>query len=279
MIAKRFTHQATESGFQKTYSAEVVDHRHLSLRKFMNVTLLVMIGLALTQCTIAGGSGSAANPGNSARDYLTSSPYTSLVIEMQSVPGFAPTATAKSNLIAFLQARLNKPVGITIVDESLVSPGQSSYSLDDVRRIEGSSRKLASTGTQMTAYFLFLDGSSTSDSSNGQILGTAYAPTSMVIYEKTIQALSGTPVTQPSTAVLESTVLEHEFGHLLGLVNTGTTPQVQHQDNPHGAHCSNNACLMYWNVDTSGIIGNLLGGTIPSLDADCLHDLQANGGK
>jgi hypothetical protein len=235
--------------------------------------------ISVSRCSGSQGGGATVSPGGSARDYLTSTPYTSLVIEMQSVSGFAPTATAKNNLISFLQARLNKPIGVTIVDETIASPGQSSYSLDDVRRIETASRKLSNSDTKMTAYFLFLDGNSTSDSSSGQILGTAYAPSSMVIYEKTIQSLSGTPVTQPSTAVLESTVLEHEFGHLLGLVNTGTVPQNEHQDSAHGAHCSNTACLMYWNVDTSGIIGNLLGGTVPSLDADCLADLKANGGK
>jgi hypothetical protein len=248
------------------------------LGKAAAVAVSVSILFFLGRCSGSQGGGSALNPGSSARDYLTSSSYTSLVIEMQSVSGYAPTTTAKNNLISFLQARLHKPLGITIADETITSPGQSSYTLDDVKRIESTSRKLSSSGSQMTAYFLFLDGNSTSDSSSGQILGTAYAPSSMVIYEKTIQSLSSVPVTQPSTAVLESTVLEHEFGHLLGLVNTGTSPQSTHQDTAHGAHCTNTACLMYWNVDTSGIIGNLLGGTVPSLDADCLADLQANGG-
>ncbi len=254
-------------------------------RRFKNIlsitalaSLFTVLGLALSQCS-SDSSGSAANPGSAASDYLAATTYTSLVIEMQSVSGFAPTAISKNNLIAFLQAHLNKPLGITIVDETISSPGQRSYSLDDVRRIESASRKIYSSGNQMTAYFLYLDGNSTSDSSSGQILGTAYGPSSMVIYEKTIQSLSGTPVTQPSTAVLESTVIEHEFGHLLGLVNTGTTPQSAHQDTAHGAHCSASACLMYWNVDTSGIIGNLLGGSVPSLDSDCLADLRVHGGK
>ncbi len=66
---------------------------------------------------------------------------------------------------------------------------------------------------------------------------------------------------------------------LLGLVNTGTTPQTDHQDHAHGAHCTQTSCLMYYQVDTSNFLANLLGGTVPSLDAACVQDLKANGGK
>ena len=73
--------------------------------------------------------------------------------------------------------------------------------------------------------------------------------------------------------------MNHEFVNILGLVNNGTTPQSTHQDTPHGAHCSDDTCLMYYQADTSDMISNLLGGKIPELDAACLADLKANGGK
>jgi hypothetical protein len=40
----------------------------------------------------------------------------------------------------------------------------------------------------------FIDGASASDSGNSYVLGTAYRNTSFVIYEKTIQSLSDSPL-------------------------------------------------------------------------------------
>lgn len=244
----------------------------------MKHLLITMLLLSAGCSTTTTDSSSVAAVGSFAQGYLTSAVYSSLVIEIQAVSGYRPSAGTQTNLVNFLTARLNKPGGITIhLDADIASPGKTSYGLDDVRAIEAANRTLQSAGTQAVAYFLFLDGASTSDSGSGQILGQAYAESSLVIYEKTIQNLSG-GVGQPTRVVLESTVTQHEFGHILGLVNTGTAPQSAHQDGAHGAHCSNTSCLMYWQVDTSNFLANLLGGTVPSLDAACAADLHAAGG-
>jgi predicted Zn-dependent protease len=65
----------------------------------------------------------------------------------------------------------------------------------------------------------FIDGASASDSGNSYVLGTAYRNTSFVIYEKTIQSLSDSPFEPRS--LFETTVITHEFGHILGLTNLG----------------------------------------------------------
>jgi hypothetical protein len=233
--------------------------------------------LATTSCT-SPSSSPTAGPGAQARDYLSAQTYTSLTIEIQAVVGQEPTAAAKTGLVNFLQTYLNKPGGITIhVDTSIASPGKTSYSIADVETIEAARRTQHSSGSNLTAYFLFLDGPYSGNASGRQVLGIAHGPTSLVIFEKSIQDLSG-GISQPTTAVLESTVMEHEFGHILGLTNTGSPMQTPHQDTANGKHCSNTACLMYWQVDTSDFLGNLLGGTVPQLDADCVADLHANGG-
>jgi hypothetical protein len=242
---------------------------------------LSIVCLFFVQCT-GGDSGSTVSspgPGATSRDFLSDQTYTNLVVEIQAVSGFAPSAGAQTQLVTFLNTYLNKPGGITVqVDAPLASPGKTSYSLDDVRAIEAANRVSYASGTQAVAYFLFLDGASTSDSSSGQILGIAHGPSSIVMMGGTIHASSGA-LGQPSRQVLETTVMQHEFGHLLGLTNTGTPMVAPHQDSAHGAHCSNTSCLMYWQVDTSNFLGNLLGGTVPSLDAGCIADLHANGGK
>ncbi len=44
----------------------------------------------------------------------------------------------------------------------------------------------------------------------------------------------------------EQSVLVHEVGHALGMVNNGLSMVSQHQDEDHGDHCSNDQCVMYW---------------------------------
>jgi hypothetical protein len=107
----------------------------------------------------------------------------------------------------------------------------------------------------------------------------AYRNTSFVIFEETIQGFSGQPLA-PGTAVLETTVLNHEFGHLLGLVNAGTPLLSDHQDVAHGRHCTDEDCLMYWTAETGeGLVNMISGGTVPTLDSQCRADLEGNGGK
>jgi len=36
---------------------------------------------------------------------------------------------------------------------------------------------------------------------------------------------------------------------------------------------------MYYQTQTTGMIGTLMNGAIPALDVNCRADLQANGGK
>jgi hypothetical protein len=47
----------------------------------------------------------------------------------------------------------------------------------------------------------------------------------------------------------------------------------------NGNHCSNQDCLMYYAAETTDILGFLVTGNIPTLDANCISDIKANGGK
>lgn len=78
--------------------------------------------------------------------------------------------------------------------------------------------------------------------------------------------------------MVEQSVMKHEVGHILGLVNLGAPMQTNHQDAEHGKHCINENCLMYWATETGNFISNLTGSSPPQLDANCIADLRANGG-
>ncbi|MBA2612533.1 MAG: peptidase [Bacteroidetes bacterium] len=214
----------------------------------------------------------------SAKDYLNSSNYDKLVIQIQYVNGYQPTSGAVDDLKTFLSQRLNKPAGVEVTYSNINSPGRTVYSLDDVKAVESLNRAVKTEGKTITAYVLFLDGDYSQNNGNLKTLGVAYSSSSMVIFEKTLRDLSG-GLGQPTLGSVEATVSEHEFGHILGLVNNGTNMTVSHQDEPHGKHCNNSNCLMYYMTETSDMISNLLGNNVPVLDANCINDLKANGGK
>ncbi|MCL6523145.1 MAG: zinc-dependent metalloprotease [Thermoflavifilum sp.] len=212
--------------------------------------------------------------GASAHDLLSAQHYDSLLVTIAYMPQFAPDQQALQNLQQFLQQHLNKPAGIQIVLQSIPSGNQSTYSLQDIEHLETTYRKSFNSQQQISVFILYVDGQYT----NAQVLGITYRNTSVCIFGKTIHQNSG-GVGQASRTAVESTVLEHEFGHMLGLVNDGSPMQTPHEDSAHPHHCNNQNCLMYYQTETTDLFGFLIGSPIPSLDNNCVSDLQANGGK
>ena len=237
---------------------------------------LVGVG-GCASATDPGGGGGSYNhrlaPGASARDFLTAADFDRLVVQVQYVNGFPPSNAGLQHLQDFLGARLNKPGGIVLqVGAPLQIAAQATYTTAAVRALELAHRSTYTSGSTLAAYLLFLNGQYT----ESNVLGIAYNNTSMAIFGEKIGQYTG-GIGQPSQATVEGTVANHEAGHLLGLVANGSAMQVPHQDTTNGNHCTDTGCLMYYAVRTSDFISNLLGG-MPSLDANCLADLQANGG-
>jgi len=212
--------------------------------------------------------------GASAGDLLDNSHYQSVKIEIQYMPGYQPDAAAVDHLVALLNARLNKPGGITVIQKQIDAASTTILTQSEVTAIENKNRTVFTEGDQLGIYFLYTNG----NFSTANVLGVAYKNTSMCLFGKTIQDNSG-GVGQTSRTKLTATVLEHECGHILGLVNVGTAMQVNHIDAAHGHHCDNTSCLMYYASETTDILGFLLTEAIPSFDANCISDLEANGGK
>ncbi len=212
--------------------------------------------------------------GASANELLSSAKYNSLKVEILYMPGYAPDAAAINHLQSFLSILLNKPSGISIVTKEIPASSNTTLSANDVFNIEKANRSAFTTGDQIAVDVIYTNGYFT----DNDVLGIAYKNTSVAIFGKNIHDNSG-GIGQTSRTKLEATVLEHEIGHLLGLVDLGSSMQTNHKDAAHGNHCNNNNCLMYYTSNTRDILGILLVGNIPSLDANCRADLQANGGK
>ncbi|HKJ30991.1 MAG TPA: hypothetical protein VKA34_04145 [Balneolales bacterium] len=252
-------------------------------------TILLLLAFVSCQNSVtsssSNSSGNSSKPypskqsvGYSAHDLLASSKFSLLDIQMQYAGSYKPTQQAVDSLKTFLERRLHKPGGIHVSLSSIPSPGKSQYTNDDIVNVEDHNRTIFAKGDTIAVYYFFADGNSSQDSKNSKVLGLSYFNTSIVIFEKTIRSLSG-GVGQPSTAMLEATVMRHEFGHILGLVNIGTPMVTPHEDQNHKGHCTNKNCLMYYNVNTSDVVNNVLNSGIPQLGPDCRNDLQHNGGK
>lgn len=213
--------------------------------------------------------------GASASDFLSDDNFTSLSIEIDFVEGFQPSQAALNNLEAFLKQRLNKPGVVSVsLDDAISSPQNSSFTTDEIYELEQDHRDTYSEGNTIAAYFIILDGAYEIEN----VLGVAYLNTSMALFEEVIRDNTG-GLGQPSASTVEASVLMHEFGHILGLVNIGTGAVQAHEDAENEAHCNVESCLMYWAIQTTDLMGNLTGGDIPELDSQCIQDLQANGGK
>lgn len=217
--------------------------------------------------------------GASANDLLSDNIYKRMIVELAYVEGYEPTDKAKNNLTTFIEERTFKPAGVEVKLVAIPATGKDTYTIDDIVALENEYRVHYNTENTIAVWGLFVNGKSSKDDNSSSVLGTAYYNTSFVIFEETIAELSNNTF-QTERSLLESTVINHEFGHLLGLTNLGSPMQSNHEDAEHAKHCNVESCLMYWATETSEGIQNLFdNGKVPTLDDQCIADLQANGGK
>lgn len=212
--------------------------------------------------------------GSSARELLTDTVFKSLKIEVQYMQGARPTEATLTNLETFLKKHLNKPAGISVSVTEIPSTADTVFSLKNIMDIEDKHRKAFTTHNEIAVYVLFANGYYIKP----ELLGYAYRNTSAVLFGSNIKENSEI-FKKPSRTYLESRVLQHEFSHLLGLVNIGSAAESDHHDDAHEKHCTNKYCLMYYLTDTEDYPSVLIKQKPPVLDKACLKDLRANGGK
>ncbi|MFD2564623.1 hypothetical protein [Aquimarina rubra] len=216
--------------------------------------------------------------GTSANDLLSDTNFRGVTIEIVSVQGFEPTTAAINTFRSFLEERLFKPDGITINQRTVSSSGLSPFNIEKIKQIETTTRTAFNEGDEITVYIYFADGTNDADDGSRVTLGTAYLNTSIVIYESTLRNLSANP-NAPMLSTIEAATLNHEFSHLMGLVNIGTPLQSQHENTVSRGHCNVQNCLMESAIEFGNGMMDMLGNGVPELDPLCIADLQANGGR
>jgi hypothetical protein len=220
--------------------------------------------------------------GTSSEDFLRDSDFKSVTLEIVYAEGFYPEPGTIDHLLNFMEERVNKSQGITVV-ERMIQPDISgnSYTINDIVAIETQHRTFYNDGTNLAVYVFFSNKKSSNDTPTRVTLGTAYRNTSAVIYKKTINDAAVSHGINIGLA--ERTTLNHEFGHLFGLVNLELDDIHQvHEDTQSSKHCMVEECLMYFETtgNRAAVTRMLLSrSTDRVLDQLCIEDLQAKGGK
>lgn len=246
--------------------------------------------------------------GASANDILGNANFDRLLIEVAHVNGFRPTDATMDNFEAFLRERTFK-TDIEFTFNALPSPGEETLTLQEIADLESDNRTAYNSGNTLAIYIYFANAPSDDDDENEGLvtLGAVYRNTSMIIYESTIRNLAGQS-NLVSVTDIESATLNHEFGHLFGLVNLGTPAVNNHEDPDAENHCNVQGCLMRAELQfgatnkSSSLISKSelqsachLSGmgmmkllqqqvskglpVVPVLDSECVLDLQNNGGR
>jgi hypothetical protein len=255
----------------------------MRIRNLLSITATLLLLFLFTSCdtdsvTEPGETefsfNHEINPGQSAPEFLTDENFERLVVQVQYMQGYEPTQQGLNNLKTFLSNRLNK-TSITIMEpEEIPASGESSYTANDIRDLEREHRTQFSSENEIVAYFIVVDG----EFSDADVLGIAHFNTSMALFGPMFDEVSG-GIGSPPKEDVETIVMQHEFGHILGLVNNGLDMQNNHQDIENGRHCDNEECLMNYAFRNANLFANIFGGNIPELDENCVADLQAAGGK
>ena len=189
------------------------------------------------------------------------------------MPGYEPDAAVVANFTNFFNAFCNKPGGITVTQQQIPASGKATLTIDEIVKIEKANRTIFTKDNQVAIHVLIVDANYTTPN----IVGLAYWNTSLCLFGKLLYANSG-GIGQVSRIKLESTILDHETGHILGLVDQGSPMQTPHRDAANGMHCNNNSCLMYYAIETVDP-GGIFNVNVPLPDQNCRDDLKANGGK
>lgn len=298
------------------------------MKKIHLLSLIAILGIILscsekssddeeTQTKVVNKTGNLKSSGESANDILSNENFDKMLIEVAYVTGFKPSNGAMDDFVLYLKEHSFK-ANIEVTYKELGSPNKETLTLDDIDALEQENRTAYNDGKTLAFYIYFTDAPSDDDVEEDDLvtLGAVYRNTSMVIYEKTIIDLASKSFSITPEDI-ETPTLNHEFGHLFGLVNLGfeddqesplkTAMVNPHEDSEAANHCTTDGCLMRAELQisasnksskisenglhadctlTAATVLKMLEyknakgfGSANGLGAECVLDLKANGGR
>ena len=162
--------------------------------------------------------------------------------------------------------------------QSIGNVADEELTVQDIQALVATHRMGHDSATEKTYYILFVSGHFTdANGPNASVLGVSIGNTGVIAMFKDVVRSTGLSNVQ---RFVEQSTLVHELGHAIGLVNNGVPLASAHQDGPHGAHCTDTSCVMYWQNEGSSAMAAwatqyvLTNNTI-LFKADCLADVDA----
>ncbi|HVE75381.1 MAG TPA: hypothetical protein VND22_01295 [Actinomycetota bacterium] len=204
-------------------------------------------------------------PGAAARAMLRPQPFTEIVIEIDSVPGQEPDERALNYMIDTLSRITGKRV-IREGGNSLPST-DGTTTASQVREMS-KRRNTHSVAPRVSLYLAFLNGRA---AESDRILGYAVLSTVIGFYPDRWRGLANV-----NNYAVEGSIILHEVGHLLAQTEIDyVSPRHRKSSNPaHGNHTTNQASVMYYEVETTGISSVVRGSDPLAFDADDLADFR-----
>jgi hypothetical protein len=153
--------------------------------------------------------------GDGKTDYLLSK-YKQIKLEIDYLPGYAPSEAMRLNLDKDLEALTGKTVSSFLSDE--ISSGENNterYNETELSSLESKYRSTHTSGQTAALYMLVV----TKSSEHPTNVGETMDENSFVMFDQEIQEL---PTYSTDELKLEESTALHEFGHLLGLEHSSS---------------------------------------------------------
>ena len=195
-----------------------------------------------------------------ARTYLRRSPASSLAVEVDWVSGRDPSQSALDHLASILDRELDKPAGVGVRPGNRISSSRTRWSGADLAALERANRAGRSAGSRATLWICYVGGSFAGGDTS---LAVAFSASAVAIFRDRIDDATSALLL---AAEIERSVLVHEAGHLLALVNIGYRSRFDHEDPAHPHHSTNPASVMYWAVEDVSVRTLLRGGPPDDFD-------------
>jgi len=241
------------------------------------------VGVALSVLLLAASCGADGGGGDTESrilDYLRSSSYDRLVFEVDRVGERGPRSRAEDLLIGGVEAIVDKPGGVSIVYDDVLEAG-GPWSYDALRQL--ADETYDGQPGAATVHVMIVDGTY----ADPNALGVAWDHRHIALFADVIEAQCAGLAAALSTGLSDRacdrtwmSIWAHELGHVVGLVDLGTTMQEPHRDPGGTHHCDDESCLMWRSHDGSDLLEHVRGRIERDevqlgFDAACLADLAA----
>ncbi len=138
-----------------------------------------------------------------------------------------------------------------LADMTLIpNQNKNDFTANDIRNIATRHQKITGTEEDGALFVVFLNGSFRQQNTTSEnVIGVHLNNSNIIAIFKPLVMASG--VSRTVREFVEQSVVIHEIGHAIGLVENGIPLTSSHHDEDNPAHCTNQDCVMFWQNEIS----------------------------